>query len=140
MINTFNPEYTRQALQTKYGDPNSFTYKQPKPMYLNWDFTNSATNADYQFISNPGNRYTFFVGTLTLFCSVAVANSARWRITTPENFAQTITNINTASGTSIASYVAPFQMPVVMSTFAFATTPNTLQMLFSFYGFYYEQP
>ena len=141
MINTINPEYTRQVFQTKYGTPNTFVYKPVVPVQLNWSVADYETNPDYTFI-NDQNSYSMFAGVLTMIVDVGVVGTLIFDMFSPLTtvFTQKI-DVVTASLTNIAGFVAPFQIPVCFNYMGFdLKSIPTGKVAFNFMGFYYEQP
>lgn len=140
MINTINPEYTRQVFQTKYGTPNRFVYNPVVPVQLNWSVADYETNPDYTFI-NDQNSYSMFAGVLTMIVDVGVVGSLTFDMFSPLTtvFTQRI-DVVTASLTNIAGFVAPFQTPVCFNYMDLTSISEKVEVAFNFMGFYYEQP
>lgn len=139
MKNTFNPEYTRQALQSKYGDPNSFVYEPVQAIYLNWTVSD-LTSPDYVFISSALNTFSFLVGTLSMLVDLGNVGGYRMQINTPTIQAQTTINIVTAAFTNPISVVKQFSYDCILQNLVIVNVVNNPIAQFEFQGFYYIQP
>jgi hypothetical protein len=142
MINTINPEFTRQALQKKYGDPNSLTYLQPVPVFLTWNAKNASSYPDYGLVNIPSNNYNMYVGLLTMVTDwTNLSGSYTWTLQTTDTTNVVTTSKytgNSANNTSIGPAIAPFQSITAFNKFSITQQVSNGAGVFCFYGFFYQ--
>ncbi len=141
MINTFNPEYTRIALQKKYGDPNSFKYGAGIPTFLNWSVADFSTQPDYHTISKADRTgLNFWVGTLSISVAAYSVGSYKFQMFTPETYSNISMNVVTAFNTAPSTINAPWQLPVLFNSASFnGITSGSAISVFQFFGYYFSQ-
>jgi hypothetical protein len=143
MINAINPEFTRQALQTKYGTPNGFKYLEPVPIFLTWDASNYVTNPDYITIRTQVNTYCAFVGLLTVVTDSSHVGAFSFNLfapsTTPITTLQKTINNSADTSTNPSIINSPWQTYLVFNSGGLLNVTGRPQFQFSFLGFYIQK-
>lgn len=142
MINTINPEYTRQAIQAKYGNQGigSFTYKPVVPVIYQWTFQESGNPfSDYHVVSNTAKRNSLYIGMFTIISNY-VAGSIQCTLQTIDTqYNQNLTVLATTNNS--ASLITPFNQIVSFNKFFFNTpVSGAFDANFLFMGYFFEQP
>lgn len=134
MINFFNPEYTRQDIQSKYGNIAGFTYLDAKPMLATWN-AGDLTNPDYEFISQP-NTYQIYQGWFTIIPNYTVAQTITVTFDIP-NYTHIATKVITITGLISDTSNQAFSIPLITSRIVCTVNAGSPDCTFQYSGFYY---